>query len=333
MNGGGTHLLLGLLPVVLFLVALMLLDSFKLVRHLDVGKSVVAGVFAAFASLGVNVALMKVGGITPEVLQRFLGPLVEEIIKAALAVWLIRTHRVGFLVDAAIHGFAIGTGFAILENIYYAQTLGNAGIGLWLVRGLGTAMMHGGATAAFAILGKGLSGRGGTGFAIFLPGLAIAVLVHVVFNLFVLPPLVTTGLLAAAMPILLMAVFARSERATRDWLGAGMDRDVEALEQILSGEVVETPAGHYLSQLRSRFPGTVVADMLCMLRVQLELSLRAKGILMARSAGIELPPDPEVKENLTELRFLEKSVGAVGMLALKPLLVGKERWEQELLRG
>lgn len=333
MNAGGAHLLLGLLPVSLFLVALILLDSFKLVRHLDVFRSVAAGVLAALASLAVNVALMKAGGVSPETLSRFLGPLVEEIVKAALVVWLIRSGRIGFLVDAAIHGFAIGTGFALLENIYYAQALGDAGIGLWLVRGLGTAMMHGGATAAFAILGKGLAGRGGAGFGVFLPGLAIAVLVHVLFNLFVLPPLVTTGLLAAAMPILLSAVFARSERTTRDWLGVGMDRDVEALEQILSGEVVETPVGHYLSQLRSRFPGTVVADMLCMLRVQLELSLRAKGMLMARSAGIEVPPDPEVRDNLTELRYLEKAVGAVGMLALKPLLAGKERWEQELLRG
>lgn len=332
MNGGA-YLLLGLLPVLLFLIALLLLDSFKLVRHLDVVKSVGAGVLAAAASLGVNIALMKLGGVSPETLQRFLGPLVEEVIKAALAVWLIRSRRVGFLVDAAIHGFAIGTGFALLENIYYAQALGDAGIALWLVRGLGTAMMHGGATAAFAILGKGLAGRGGTGFAIFLPGLAIAVLVHVGFNLFVLPPLITTGLLAAAMPILLAAVFARSERATRDWLGVGMDRDVEALEHILTGDVVETPVGHYLSQLRSRFPGAVVADMLCMLRVQLELSLRAKGVLMARSAGIELPPDPEVRENLTELHYLEKSIGTVGLLALKPLLTEKERWERELLRG
>ncbi len=332
MNGGA-YLLLGLLPVLLFLIALLLLDSFKLVRHLDVARSVGAGVLAAVASLGVNVALMKLGGVSAETLPRFLGPLVEEIIKAALAVWLIRTRRVGFLVDAAIHGFAIGTGFALLENIYFAQALGDAGIALWLVRGLGTAMMHGGATAAFAILGKGLANRSGAGFAIFLPGLAIAVLVHVVFNLFVLPPLVTTGLLAAAMPILLSAVFARSERATRDWLGVGMDRDVEALEHILTGDVVETPVGHYLSQLRSRFPGAVVADMLCMLRVQLELSLRAKGMLMARSAGIELPPDPEVRENLTELHYLEKSIGTVGLMALKPLMTEKERWERELLRG
>jgi RsiW-degrading membrane proteinase PrsW (M82 family) len=333
VNFGGPYLLLGLIPVSLFLVALVLLDSFKLVRRADVARSVGAGVLAAGMSLAVNVALMKAGGVSSETLQRLLGPLVEETIKAALVVWLIRTGRVAFLVDAAIHGFAIGTGFALLENIYYAQALGNAGLALWLVRGLGTAMMHGGTTAAFAILGKGLTGRGSAAYSRFLPGLALAVLVHVAFNLFVLPPMVTTGLLAAAMPILLSAVFTRSERATRDWLGVGMDRDVEALEQILSGEVVESRVGLYLSQLRSRFSGAVVADMLCMLRVRLELSLRVKGILMARSAGIDLPPDPEVRENLTELRYLEHAVGPVGMLAVKPLLTGKERWEEELLRG
>ena len=330
MSGGAT-LLLGFLPVTLFLLALLLLDSFKLVRRLDVVRSVAFGVLAALVSLGVNVALLR-AGVSSETLQRFLGPLVEETAKSALVFWLLRTGRIGFLVDAAIHGFAIGTGFALLENVYYAQTLGNAGLGLWLVRGIGTAMMHGGATAAFAILGKGLTSHDELGVTRFLPGLAIAILVHVGFNLFVLPPLAMTGLLAAVMPMLLAAIFARSERATRAWLGAGMDRDVEALEQILSGEVVETRVGHYLSQLRTRFPGVVVADMLCLLRVELELSLRAKGLLLARAAGVELPVDVEVQENLTELRFLEKSIGPIGMLALKPLLAGKERWERELLR-
>ena len=327
----GTTLLIGFLPVTLFLVALLLLDSFKLVKRFDVAKSVWFGALTALVSLGVYVALLRVG-MSSETLVRFGGPIVEEVAKSALVIWLIRTGRIGFLVDAAIHGFAIGTGFALLENFYYAQTLGDSSVGLWLVRGLGTALMHGGATAAFAILGKGLTSHG-VGFERFLPGLAIAILVHVAFNLFVLPPLVMTGILAAAMPLLLSAVFVRSEHATRAWLGDGMDRDVEALEQILSGEVVETRVGQYLFQLRTRFPGVVVADMLCLLRVELELSLRAKGLLLARAAGIELPPDEEVQANLKELRFLERAIGPVGMLALKPLLAGKERWERELLRA
>ncbi|HET9950800.1 MAG TPA: PrsW family glutamic-type intramembrane protease [Candidatus Eisenbacteria bacterium] len=328
------HLLLGFAPVTAFLAALVLLDSFKLVRGADVAKSLVAGVLAAAVSLLANVAAVRYLGVAPDALPRFLAPLVEESAKAATVFWLVRSGRLGFLVDAAIHGFALGTGFALLENLYYAHTMGTESLGLWVVRGLGTAVMHGTTTAIFAILGKGLTERNDSrAFRWFLPGFAVALAIHVGFNHFILPPLVSTAILLAVMPTVLGLVFERSERATRDWLGAGMDRDVEALEQILSGEVVETRVGQYLSELRSRLPGAVVADMLCMLRVQLELSLRAKGMMMARAAGIEIPMDPSVRENLDELRFLEKSIGPTGILALKPLLRGRERWEQELLGG
>jgi RsiW-degrading membrane proteinase PrsW (M82 family) len=328
------HLALGFAPVTAFLAALVLLDSFKLVRRADVAKSLGGGVLAAAVSLVVNVAIVRYLGVSPEDLPRFIAPFVEETAKAATIFWLVRSGRLGFLVDSAIHGFALGAGFALLENFYYAQVMGTESLGLWVVRGLGTAVMHGTTTAIFAILGKGLTERHAS-LAVrwFLPGFAVALAIHVGFNHFILPPLVSTGLLLAVMPTVLGLVFERSERATRDWLGAGMDRDVEALEQILSGEVVETRVGQYLSELRSRLPGAVVADMLCILRVRLELSLRAKGMMMARAAGIDVPIDPSVRANLDEIRYLERSIGPTGLLALKPLLRGRERWEQELLGG
>jgi len=328
------HLLLGFAPVTAFLAALVLLDSFKLVRRADVARSLGVGVLAAAVSLVANVAVVRYLRVSPDVLPRFIAPLIEESAKAATVFWLVRSGRLGFLVDSAIHGFALGTGFALLENLYFAHAMGTESLGLWVVRGLGTAVMHGTTTAIFAIIGKGLTERNDS-LAVrwFLPGFAVALTIHVGFNNFILPPLVSTGLLFAVMPAVLNLVFERSERATRNWLGAGMDHDVEALEQILSGEVVETRVGQYLSELRSRLPGAVVADMLCMLRVQLELSLRAKGMMMARAVGIEIPMDPSVRENLVELRFLEKSIGPTGILALKPLLRGRERWEQELLGG
>jgi RsiW-degrading membrane proteinase PrsW (M82 family) len=283
----GLHLLLGFVPVTLFLGALVFLDSFKLVRGGDVAKSLVAGIAAAGLSWAGNHALLDLAGVSPDLLRQALGPILEEAAKAAMVVWLVRSGRVGFLVDSAIHGFALGTGFALLENFYYVHALGSSDAGLWVVRGLGTAIMHGTTTAIFAILGKALSGRRESASPIwFLPGFVLAVGVHAGFNLFVLPPLIATGLLLAVMPLLLAIVFERSERATRNWLGEGMDQDVEALDQILSGEIVETRVGRYLSELRQRLPGVVVADMLCYLRVQLELALRAKGVLMARGAGI-----------------------------------------------
>ena len=51
-----------------------------------------------------------------------MSPWLEESLKAALIVYLIRTRRVGMLVDASIYGFAVGTGFALFENFYYLAT-------------------------------------------------------------------------------------------------------------------------------------------------------------------------------------------------------------------
>ena len=83
----------------------------------------------------------------------------------------------------------------------------------------------------------------------------------------------------------------------------------------------------------SRLPGPVVADMLCYLRIHLELSLRAKGILIAREAGVELPIDDEVRADFKEMRFLERSIGKTGKMAILPFLRSSSRdlWQLYVL--
>ena len=65
--------------------------------------------------------------------------------------------------------------------------------------------------------------------------------------------------------------------------------------------------------------------MLCLIRVNLELSLRGKGILIAREAGLDLPVGDDVRANLDELRYLEKAIGKTGLLAIEPLLKRSSR--------
>ena len=110
-----------------------------------------------------------------------------------------------------------------------------------------------------------------------------------------------------------------------------LQAEVEALrEQIISGEISDTRIGRYLESLRAQFPGTVIADMLCLLRVHLELSIRAKGMLLAREAGLRIETDREVREKLEELRFLE-TVGGQVCLAVEGArhLQAQRRREQE----
>ncbi|MCA1732083.1 MAG: hypothetical protein LC732_00590, partial [Acidobacteria bacterium] len=89
----------------------------------------------------------------------------------------------------------------------------------------------------------------------------------------------------------------------------------------------------YLGSLRQFYPGEVLVDMLCYLRLHTELSLRAKGILIMKESGFAVKRDPEVVESLTELRHLESSIGKTAMSSLTPILRGSEQdlWQLEIL--
>jgi RsiW-degrading membrane proteinase PrsW (M82 family) len=325
-----TNVAVSVLPVLAFLAALLLMDSFKLVRFRAVLSAIAAGCAAAVVTLYANGWLMSATGVSTSVLTRYLAPVVEELLKALYVVALIRRRRVGFLVDSAILGFAVGAGFALVENIDYLRHMADARVFLWIVRGFGTALLHGATTAIVAISGKSLSDRyPGKGLLAFLPGLLAATGIHSLFNHFILPPVVATLVLLVVLPGLFLAVFEHSERATRDWLGLGLDDELDLLESILSGDILETRVGIYLQSLRSHFPGTAVADMLCLLRIHLELSVRAKGLLLAQEAGFRLPIGKDVRANLQELRYLEDSIGRTGCLALKPVLrrTSRDLWQ------
>ena len=328
-------LAVGFLPVVLFLIGLLAMDSYRLLTRRQVAASIAWGALAAILAYAIHRALLDRAGLDPTVLRRFAAPMIEETLKAALIIALVARARVGFLVDAAVHGFAAGAGFALVENAWYAHALGEPNPWLWVLRGLGTAVLHGSTTAIVGIVAKALADRrGARRWVAALPGLAIAMVVHSAYNHLAVNPLVATALILVAAPLSMLLAFEASERATREWVGHGLDRDADLLELVHTGAIVHTPAGEYLDSLRTRFPGPTVADMLCLLEIRLELALRVKGLLLARAAGIEVPPDPEVLANLRELRFLERAIGATGRLAMRPLLPeGRERWQIQLLEG
>jgi protease PrsW len=328
------HALVALLPAFIFLGVLLLLDSFKLVRPATIGAAVLYGALAASFCAPLHEWLLATTGISLPHFTRYVSPLTEEAVKALFIAILLWRRRVGFLVDAAVLGFAVGTGFAIVENMLYLRDLGSAPLLLWVVRGLGTAVLHGGTTAIAAMLAKSFAERQRrwARFAI-VPGWMVAVVIHSVYNHLLVNPLVSTALLLIVLPLIVMAVFDRSERATKEWVGAGLDLDLELLQLVLSEHFQATRLGTYLRDLRAHFDGPVVADMFCLLRLELELSVQAKARIMARNAGLEMPVDDDLHEALAECEFLRRSIGPTGLLALKPLQVTSDRddWHRYLL--
>jgi RsiW-degrading membrane proteinase PrsW (M82 family) len=324
-----------LLPVIGFLIALFFMDSFKLVPARAIVLALVVGAVTAVAALWLWPSLHRPGLSTVSAI-RYVAPVLEEVLKASIIVFLLLRGRAGFLVDAAVLGFAVGAGFAVAENIVYLGALRHASLALWLVRGFGTAMLHGGATSIFAILARALTDRyPGRLHRAFIPPLLVAIVIHSAFNHLPLPPAGLTAVIMLVLPLLLIAVFDRSELATREWMGAGMDLDIEVLQLVGSEHFALTRFGQYLEELRSRFPAIVVADMYCLLRLELELSVQARAFVMAREAGLELRADDDLAASLAEREYLQQSIGRTGLLALRPLQVTglRDRWHRNVLRS
>lgn len=327
-------ILVSLLPVFVFLVVFVLLDSFKLITPVSLFISICSGCLIALLALAINYILFNTLHVEGNYYPLYVAPVIEESLKAAYLLYLIQARKIGFMVDGAIYGFAIGAGFAFTENIYYLKSLHDANILLWIIRGFGTAMMHGGTTAMCGIITKNLSDRyPEKPFRTFVPGIVIAVIFHSMYNHFFLSPVLSTILLLVILPGLLILVFKRSEQVTREWLGVGLDADMELLNLITTGNLTESKIGQYLHSLKSHFPGEIIIDMLCLLRIHTEFSIRAKGILMMREMGFTPEDDPEIKEKFEELRYLEQSIGATGKMAMAPFLHTSSRdlWQLYML--
>ena len=324
----------GLLPAVAFLAALLYMDSFKLVKLRLVVSIVFAGASTTVVAYYVNGFLIGALQMAFTDYSHFAAPFVEETLKGLIVVYLIIRNRIGFLVDGAIFGFAVGTGFAVVENIYYLYLLPDAGMAVWVIRGFGTALMHGGVTAIFAMLAHVLAERQTKARPTpYVLALLVAAVLHSVFNQFLISPVLSTMIILTGLPVILMLVFSKSVSLMHDWLEVDFDANEQMLRTITAGEFTQSRSGRFLLELRERFEPLTAADMLCYIRLHVELAIRAKSMLMAREYDMEVPVNDDIRDKFDEIHALERNIGKSGMLAMRPYLnlSRKELWQLFIL--
>ena len=154
-------LLISLIPVFLLLIVLLWLDSFRLARRSLLLISLLWGAGCALAAWFLNNWLMGRLELEFRIFSAFMAPVTEELLKCAWIFILLRRNKAGFMIDGAIYGFATGAAFSAVENLYYASWLAETGGSIMtsVVRGFGTAVMHGGTPAIFSVFCLGAINR------------------------------------------------------------------------------------------------------------------------------------------------------------------------------
>jgi protease PrsW len=328
-------LLVNLIPVLVLLLLLVFLDSFKLVRKDLLSACLAWGVFSAGLSYMANIFCMNAFSIPFHTYSAFIAPVVEESLKFTLVLFLIKRNKIGFMIDGAIYGFATGAAFALAENLFYLIN-GSSGMDnpmLWITRGFGTSVMHGGATALFAIVCMGALNRQASLLMGIISGAPGAFFIHGLFNQFLVSPLLSTILIIFIVPLTILLVFGYNEKTIRQWLVLEFDSEVKIINMIRQGQFSKVRSGSYLLSVRSHFPPEVVVDMYCYIVLHIELSVRAKSIMLLKELDLPVPADDSIEARLAELKALRRSIGRGGLLAIAPVLrmSHKDLWKLSLL--
>lgn len=327
------QVIVSLLPVIVFLFILNSLDTFKLLKVSVIVLGILWGVSVALLASQINNYFFSF--LDYKLVVGLTAPVVEEFLKYGIIIFLFHKNKLGFLSDSLIIGFASGTGFSIIENIFYLNQLETQNLMFWIIRGFGTAIMHGTATGIASVVAQNFISRNEQlKYRHLLSGLMCGILIHVVFNNFFLSPLLQTILQISLLPVIIISIFSRSENSLRGWMDEQCDSEIELLRMMKNGEFKTTRTGKYILSIKARFSREVIVDMLAYIQLHLELSLKAKGILLMREAGFNPEIKDEFRSLFDELKFLSKSIGKVGMLTLKPIIhtSQKDLWKLNLLK-
>lgn len=335
--------LIAVAPVLILLFVFDRLDVFNLISLRDIGLLLLGGgALAAFGFL-FNWTALDTFPIGRNDYNRYVSPAIEEALKSAPILALYVSNRLGFKVDAAIAGFAVGSGFAVVENVWYMFEFLEANVSAWLVRGLGTAVMHGGATALFAVIAHEMTERQAEAAAkhyrfnplLFAPGLAVAIVVHSAFNHFPDAPVLAMGATFLLVPLTLFLTLARSEGATKQWLKADLDAHRQALADIRSGHFADSELGRAIKAHVARFHGATAEDAFAYLELKLELVLQAEQAILASHDGATIEIGAAEREKFARLDALGRRLGksALAVLSSEFGFTRNDLWELGRLRA
>ena len=322
------HWGLALFPVLVLLAVFVWLDAFKLMRFSEIVALLLLGGAGALAAWPVAGRFLDTLPIGFSDYSRYVAPWIEEAIKAALMVLLFRLNRIGYKLDAVISGFAIGAGFSVVENIIYLVRFPDYAAGTWLVRGFGTAVMHGTTLAILAAIAHELAERETREAAAdfdfhlwwFLPGYLIAVALHTAFNHFPDQPLVAMlGALVVA-PVVLIGIFQFGTAEAERWLKAEHDGHEAQYEALTAGRWPEVPSSRKIAALAARVDQQSARRIRRYWELQAWLVAEAEETMLEEETG-DVRFDPaRIRAAFAELDSLRRALGPSTYRTLRALL-------------
>ena len=341
-----SHILIALLlvsiPILAFLMKIRLLDNLGLIPFSSTLFLLATGALAILIAVPASGFILQTSQIDFDQYSLTFAPIIEESLKALPIILMFHLNRLGYKIDAGISGLAVGAGFALAESSWIILGQVDANLTTWLIRGLGTALMHGGSTAIFALithefsewqLETCVSEYNFTPW-VYLPGLAVAAITHTLFNLSgahiwyaVLTTLVT-------VPLVLYLTFHKNAHATSKWLTEDAEKHRMLLREIQSGAFSKSHDGQAIREAMRTHPDAGFRDAIRYFQTKTQLVLDAEELILGLYVGGNRESTDKESELFAMLDDLEILLGRSYLNAMEPYFrfTRNDIWELERFR-
>jgi RsiW-degrading membrane proteinase PrsW (M82 family) len=299
------------------------LDFFKTISRRFLIISALAGLAAYGGAYFINPLFLRVNVSTTNII-RFVAPVVEEILKALILIYLVRRRDFAYFVEAAIYGFTIGIGFAIVENYQYLLQHSDIGLALAINRVISTNLVHATASSVAGVfIGLSRFSKKSLRIPIGFLGLILAVILHTFFNNMVTRDFLGGYLIifAAIVGILggliIILTIKKGLKDEREWI----NETLEGKKGITNRESVAVQNLDQFNKIKRRIQSIFGKDQADQIERLLTTQAKIGIALKTRTKLEEEKERQQAAEYIRELegliRELQLKIGTFGMLYVR----------------
>jgi RsiW-degrading membrane proteinase PrsW (M82 family) len=328
--------LIAILLPLLFLYVVYALDLYSSGSFRTVAVCFAWGLVAFGLSYGLNTAVKEGLLEGPLGMDQFraltvtvvlVAPIVEELAKSLILIYLGRRPDFTYFVDGAIYGFAAGIAFSILENFFYIAQAGGGSQGAMAVvsRSFSTCLMHGSASALVgAAIGRFRYEHGRSRLISAVVGWAAAIVLHSVFNRVVEfasgPGFLLGAVGLGAGGVGLIAIFIRWGLAEeKRWIGETLDIGLGVTDREKSVVLDLDKVQELLEPIRQRFGKKKGAQVEAFLVKQAQLGIKQKSRNMSEDPQLRAEIDSQIEALRADMNRQRREVGVYVMYYVRSI--------------
>jgi RsiW-degrading membrane proteinase PrsW (M82 family) len=294
------------------------------------------GAFAYWLAANINTWVIAEGWATREQVIRIIAPIVEELLKSLILIYLVQRADFNFIVDGAIYGFGAGIGFAILENYEYVMGHSEIALTVAVARVFSTNLVHAtGSGMIGTVLAYTRSKTSLNKWFVVLFGYLFSTVIHMGFNTMVNEGalLIFAFLFGGAGLVIIRYTIRRGLNIQKEWVAEKLGMSDRATKEEMKVVSNIDTINEILSPVEKRFGSHKASLVRSLVYKQAEIGIKRKLLETTPSESKRREMNEIIAALVEDTNILRNQIGTYCMILVREVYLGQDTQVWNLLNA